>query len=144
MARKLSANKVRSHATDVAQHLDELNHPLRNVIDQLRKIIVGAVDELEENIKWNGPNYSHRGEDRITMRVHPPTQVQLVFHRGAAVQQPPGSRLIDDNSPMLVWRANDRAVATFRSEMDVMKRKPGLVRIVRAWIDACDPERGPD
>ena len=77
MARKLSANKVRSNATDVARHLDELNHPLRNVIDQLRKIIVGAVDELEENIKWNGPNYSHRGEDRITMRVHPPTQVMV-------------------------------------------------------------------
>lgn len=142
MARKLSGNKGSSNAIDVAKHLDELNHPLRNVIDQLRKIIGGAVDELDENIKWNGPNYSHHGEDRITMRVHPPTQVQLIFHRGAAVQQQPGSRLIDDPSGMLAWRTNDRAVATFRSEMDVTKRRSSLVRIVRAWIDACEAESG--
>ncbi|MGC3943349.1 MAG: DUF1801 domain-containing protein [Chryseolinea sp.] len=127
--------KSKLSGEDVSGFLDELNLPLRKVIDQLRRIIVSA-SELEENIKWNGPNYAHEGEDRITMRIHPATQVQLIFHRGAASQEQPTSHLIDDNSGMLTWKTNDRAVATFRSEMEVTKRKSALTRIVKEWIEA--------
>lgn len=67
----------------VTQFLDDLNHPLRKEIEQLRLIILGADPRLSENIKWNGPNFSFNGEDRITMRIHPSKQIQVIFHRGA-------------------------------------------------------------
>lgn len=51
--------------------LDGLNHPFRNEIEQLRICILEANKHLEENIKWNGPNYCFDHEDRITMRVQP-------------------------------------------------------------------------
>lgn len=72
---------------EVTRFLDELNHPLRDEIEQLRKNILAANDRLTENIKWNGPNFCFDGEDRITMRIHPPKQIQLIFHRGAKVQK---------------------------------------------------------
>ena len=56
---------------------------------------------LVENIKWNGPNYSLAGEDRITMRIHPPKQVQVVLHRGARQEQPK-ERLLADEGALLV------------------------------------------
>jgi hypothetical protein len=68
----------------VSLFLDELNHPFRGEIDYLRNSILSAQPELNENIKWNGPNYSIGEEDRVTMRVQPlKMQVQLIFHRGA-------------------------------------------------------------
>ncbi|HTF16790.1 MAG TPA: DUF1801 domain-containing protein [Chryseolinea sp.] len=121
---------------DVSKFLDGLDHPLRKEIDQVRRIILAAGTELAENIKWNGPNFTHRGEDRITMRIHPPTQIQLVFHRGAVALKQPSSPIISDASGLLVWKANDRAVATLRSEPDITKRKSALTRIVNAWIEA--------
>ena len=124
--------------TDVNGFLDEMNHPLRKVIDDLRRIIKSASADLEENVKWNGPNFVHDGEDRITMKIYPPTQIQLIFHRGATVLEQPPAPLIEDNSGMLVWRGNDRAIASFRSEAEVIKRKAGLTRVVRAWIEALD------
>lgn len=134
--KKFVQGKTNSPGNDASKFLDELKHPLRKEIDQLRRIIQSARPELEENIKWNGPNFKHEGEDRITMRIHPPTQIQLVFHRGAAVKEQPSSPLVEDSSGLLVWKSNDRAVATLRSEADITQRKNAITRIVNAWIDA--------
>ena len=85
MAEKSNLNR------EVTDFLDELNHPFRNEIEQLRRYIISANTALTENIKWNGPNYSIHNEDRITMRIQPPKkQVQFqvmwskivgVFHK---------------------------------------------------------------
>lgn len=72
---------------EVTAFLDVMNHPLRDLIENLRRVILTADPDLVEGIKWNGPNYSLNGQDRITMRIHPPKQVQLVLHRGAKVKE---------------------------------------------------------
>lgn len=67
----------------VTEFLDEQNHPFRKEIEYLRNCILSVNKSLTENIKWNGPNYCFDNEDRITMRIQPPTkEVQLIFHRG--------------------------------------------------------------
>ena len=50
---------------DVTRFLNELDHPLREEIETLRQIILEASALLEENIKWNGPNYSVGVEDQL-------------------------------------------------------------------------------
>jgi len=67
--------------SEVTKFLDDLRHPFRKEIEQLRLNILSADSGLEENIKWNGPNYCFEKNDRITMRIHPPKQIQLIFHR---------------------------------------------------------------
>lgn len=89
---------------DVTAFLDALNHPYRNEIEQLRHVILSANKSLTENIKWNGPNYCVGDADRITMRIQPPKQLQLIFHRGAKVQKQPKERIIKDESGFLVWK----------------------------------------
>lgn len=122
---------------EVTTFLNELNHPFRDEIEQLRIIILSACTELSEIIKWNGPNYCDGDADRITMRIHPPKkQVQLVFHRGATKQNQPPNRLIESDSKLLSWKENDRAIATFKSAEDIESNKAALIEIVQKWIAA--------
>lgn len=123
--------------SEVTAFLDELKHPFRKEIEQLRNCILSAKGALSENIKWNGPNYCFDSEDRITMRVQPPTkQVQLIFHRGAKKQEQPKDKLIANKSKMLVWKENDRAIITFKSMQDIENGKAELTTIVNEWIKA--------
>jgi uncharacterized protein YdeI (YjbR/CyaY-like superfamily) len=120
----------------VTKFLDDLNHPLRSEIEQLRLTILGANTKLTENIKWNGPNYCMDNNDRITMRIHPLEQLQLIFHRGAKVKEQPKDKLIEDKSGLLSWKGNDRAVATFKTMADIEARKSDLPKVVNNWITA--------
>ena len=122
---------------EVTDFLNDLNHPFIKEIEQLRNCILSANKNISENIKWNGPNYCMDNEDRITMRVQPPTkQVQLIFHRGAKKKEQPKEKLIANKSKMLVWKENDRAIVTFKSLQDIENGKTELVTIINDWIKA--------
>jgi hypothetical protein len=121
---------------EVTKFLDELNHPLREEIELLRQIILNSNKGLTENIKWNGPNYSFDDQDRITMRIHPPKQIQLIFHRGAKKLIQPKNKLIDDKSGLLIWKENDRAIVTFKNIVEIKKAKSDLEKIINNWIHA--------
>lgn len=120
----------------VTQFLDELQLPLRAEIEHLRSIVLDAAEGLAENIKWNGPNYSFNGADRITMRVHPPKQIQIIFHRGVQKLAPLADRLIADESGLLVWKENDRAVATFKDMSAIENTQQAFQMAVRNWVAA--------
>lgn len=123
--------------SEVTAFLDEQKHPFRKEIEQLRNCILSANTDLTENIKWNGPNYCFDNEDRITMRIQPPTkQVQLIFHRGAKKQTQPKDKLISNKSKMLVWKENDRAIVTFKSQQDIENGEAELTDIILEWISA--------
>ena len=116
--------------------LDELNHPLRVEIDFLRNIILDSNDKIDENIKWNGPNYTVQNQDRITMRIQPPKQIQLIFHRGAKKLEQPKEKLIKDESNLLIWKENDRALISFKNIEDIESKTAKLLIIINQWIEA--------
>jgi len=121
---------------EVTKFLDELNHPLRAEIEELRLIILNSIKGLTENIKWNGPNYCFDDQDRVTMRIQPPKQIQLIFHRGAKKIIQQKDKLIDDKSGLLIWKENDRAVAAFKNIDEIKKAKSNLEKIIKSWINA--------
>lgn len=122
---------------DVTALLDKLKHPAREQIDILRKYILSANDELVEDVKWNAPNFSLDGEDRITMKILPPSQeVLVILHCGAQKKSPSKIKLISHESPLLSWRGNDRAILTFATKAEITKFKSELVDIVKAWLKA--------
>lgn len=127
---------MKNASLEVTTFLDALNHPFRSEIEQLRLIILGANASLTENIKWNGPNYCVNDEDRITMKIQPPRQIQLIFHRGAKKREQPKEKLIQDSSGLLTWKENDRAIATFKNSKDVEAAGSALTTIINDWINA--------
>jgi uncharacterized protein YdhG (YjbR/CyaY superfamily) len=130
--------KASNLSNEVTKFLDEQNNPLRKEIELLREIILTTNIGLSENIKWNGPNYCFGDEDRITMRIQPITakQIQLIFHRGAKVKVQPKSKLINDTSGLLLWKENDRAIATFKNIQEIKNKKSDLHKIINEWINA--------
>jgi len=131
------AKQPRNLNSAVTTFLDELTHPFRKEIEQLRIYILSADKQLMENIKWNGPNYSVVDADRITMRIQPlAKQVQVIFHRGAKKQEQPADKLIANKSKLLNWKENDRAIITFKSLQDIEQAKEELIVVVQEWIKA--------
>jgi hypothetical protein len=132
-------NKRRSFMSlnpEVTQFLELLEHPLGQEIDALRRIILQADERLTETVKWNGPNYSIGADDRITIRIQPPKQIQLIFLRGAKVKPQSQERLLKDEASLLVWKGNDRAIACFTSLASINEVKHTLTKIVQAWLVA--------
>jgi hypothetical protein len=121
---------------EVVDFLYKLDHPLKKEIEELRKIILKSNDKLTEHIKWNAPSFCKDGEDRVTMKLFPSINIQLIFHRGAKVKAQPKEKLIADTTGMLKWAANDRAIATFTSLEEIKLNKKDLEAIVNKWIKA--------
>ena len=46
-------NQTNNLNSEVTNFLDELNHPFRKEIEQLRNLILTANNNLTENIKWD-------------------------------------------------------------------------------------------
>ncbi|PXY45558.1 DUF1801 domain-containing protein [Flavobacterium hydrophilum] len=127
--------KQSNKSSEVTEFLNQLSHPFRNEIEELRGYILASNKDLTENIKWNAPNYCFENEDRMTMRIQPmTTKVQLIFHRGAKKQEQPKDRLIANISKMLVWKENDRAIITFKNFHEIENGKDELEKIINEWI----------
>jgi uncharacterized protein YdhG (YjbR/CyaY superfamily) len=124
-------------SSEVTEFLNQLSHPFRNEIEELRNYILESNKNLTENIKWNAPNYCFENEDRITMRIQPvTTNVQLIFHRGAKKKENPKEKLITNTSKILVWKESDRAIITFKNREDIEKSKVDLKIIINEWLSA--------
>ena len=121
---------------EVTKFLDELNHPFRETIEELRKIILGTRSDMEENIKWNGPNYKVKDNDRVSIKVHPAKSLHLIFQIGSKIKAEPKERLLSEDYNLLTWKSNDRAVLGFRDKEDFIKAKPHLSELITNWFNA--------
>ncbi len=121
---------------EVSHFLDELNHPLRDLIEELRSIILESRDDIRENIKWNGPNYTIMGYDRLSLKILPVKSLHLVFHRGVKVQAEPAERLLSEDYGLLTWKSNDRAVLLIKDRADLTKAKTHLPKLLANWFEA--------
>ena len=83
--------------------LDEINHPHRNLIEELRNFILEN-NNLIENIKWNSPNYMFLNKDIITIKLFPQKQVQIILHRGAKVKEQPKKDHLKMNMILLIGK----------------------------------------
>ena len=125
-----------NQSEEVTLFLDKQDHPLRAEIEHLRNCILNTQGDLMENIKWNSPNYSFKNEDRITMKIQPPKQIQLVFHCGAKVREQPKTKLIENDFGLLIWKENNRAIASFKNMEDIKTREDNLAKIITNWLHA--------
>jgi hypothetical protein len=117
----------------VADFLETLEYPLKNVVEAVREIILSTNPDITEHIKWNAPSFCFGGEDRITMNLRSPEFLLLVFHRGAKAKE--GILKIDDPHNLLTWLAADRATAKFASMDEVNFTKNALVELVQNWVE---------
>jgi Domain of unknown function (DU1801) len=128
------ATKKINLATEVTSFLAQRQHPLLAEIELLRILILSANSMLVENIKWNAPNYCLHAQDRITMHINSPQKLQLILHCGAKVKVQSAQKLLQEDFGLLVWRGNDRAIATFNNAQQITDCTSQLTTIINQWL----------
>ncbi len=120
---------------EVNTYLDKLEHPLKTEVLQLHDYIKTDFPALTEIIKWNAPNFQHDDIDFLTFNLAKPNDIKLILHRGAKKQEMPSTKLIDDQSGLLKWASNDRAIITFTTLANIKSQRENLKSIIQNWID---------
>lgn len=120
----------------VVDFLNNLEHPLKKEIEEVRKIILSANEHITEHIKWNAPSFCFNNEDRVTFNLQGKGFFRLVFHCGAKVKDHAGNGpLFDDSTGLLDWVADDRAIVKLTDMSDVEDKKEKLAEVVARWIE---------
>jgi uncharacterized protein YdhG (YjbR/CyaY superfamily) len=109
----------------IDDYIKNLEHPLKEELLTLRKIIHESEKTLTEQIKWNAPSFCHNGDDRITFNLARKDSLLLIFHRGARAKK------MSFTKPIL---PNYEDLLEFKSAEDVKKMKAKLKLIVKDWI----------
>src|SRR5215471_19423738 len=79
-------SKTENQTAKVDEFLGKLDHPFKAEVQAIREIIKGVNTHITEQIKWNAPSFSYKGEYLVTFNLHATHQVHPVFHHPAIAQ----------------------------------------------------------
>lgn len=112
-------------SAEVDVWFEELDHPLKDAMLQVRRIILGSDPRITETIKWKSPTFVFNGNiASIEPRVK--KQVSVLFHQGAGL---PGKH------PHLEGGGATVRYMRFVDLADVKAKRADLEAAIRA---ACD------
>jgi hypothetical protein len=121
-------------ASDVDAFFATLDHPHTDALRELRQVILNADAAISEGIKWNVPSFQTT-EYFATMHLRTKKGLGVILHFGAKKRAGLTARAeIKDDTSLLTWLADDRAVVAFADAKDVKAKKAAFTAIVKQWI----------
>jgi len=141
MAAKSDLSVKASEPDQVDSYMRKLKHPLADVVEALRRVILSAHSEIGEEIKWNAPSFFFTGPMRpfnpkeykrhiIVFNLYRKDCIRLVF--------PSGARIGDTSGLLNGDYADGRRLALFSCMADVESKGPALQRVIRKWLTLLD------
>ena len=130
-----------SEPEKVDAYMQRLTHPLGNIVEALRKIILSTDREVGEEIKWNAPAFFYSGDMKpfnpkeykrhlVVFNLHRKDCIRLVF--------PSGARVNDKSGFLEGDYADGRRLALFFNMGDVKSKQASLQAVIRRWIETLD------
>jgi hypothetical protein len=125
----------------VDEYMGSLKHPLVEVVEALRRIILKTDKEIGEEIKWNAPTFFYAGEMQpsnpkeykryiVVFNLYQQDCIRLVFPSGAKVKDASGFLEGD--------YADGRRLAMFHGMNDVKSKKKVLQEVIKKWLTLLD------
>jgi hypothetical protein len=122
----------------VTQYINASAHPLKEVMQALREIILQTDTSISEQIKWNAPAFYYTGpmadfdpkdykRDIVVYNLRKPTEILLVF--------PTGAKITDASGLLTGHYLDGRKLATVNGLSDLDVKKQALQTIIRQWLD---------
>ena len=118
----------------VTELLQNLVHPMKPVIEEIRSTILKCDQRITEGIKWNAPSFYCHGWF-ATFHLRAKVGVMLVLHQGAKVRIDSKVSSIADPKELLTWASADRATITFADARDFKLKKSALKAIIQQWVE---------
>ena len=100
------------------------NNPQKELVQQVRDIVLNTDERIEEDIKWQAPTFIYKG-NIASFFPKAKKNVSLMFHQGASLDDPLG---------LLEGEGDTSRVARFDDAEDLAAKKDALQAVVRAWI----------
>jgi len=130
-----------SEPDKVDAYLKKLKHPLTDVVEALRKVILSTDSEIGEEIKWNAPTFFYVGEMRpsdpkeykryiVVFNLHQKDCIRLVF--------PSGAKIKDSSGLLQGDYADGRRLAFFHEMKEVKSKREALQRAIKKWLKLLD------
>jgi len=118
---------------EVDAFLETLEHPLRDDVVRVRQLILSALPDITEAIKWNAPSF-RATEFFATFNLRAKDEVQLIFHTGAKKKAKPKKVALSPRAEALVtWLDPDRALVTL-SPSKLSAQRLAFTTLVREWV----------
>lgn len=132
---------VLADSAGVAAYMQKLDHPLKDVLEALRKVILSVDSEIGEQIKWNAPSFLYIGEMKpfnpkeykrylIVSNVYQKDCIRLVF--------PSGAKINDTTGLLTGDYADGRRLAFFYNMEEVVAKEEALRNAVKTWLTLLD------
>jgi Domain of unknown function (DU1801) len=137
----MAKSKDANNSVGVTDFIQKLDPNVVAIIEEIRQIILGTDNIIDEQIKWNSPSFFYAGEmkpfdpkeykrDLAVLNIR--KEIMLVFPTGAS---------IDDTSGILEGTYSDgRRLVYFKDFEAVKTKKESLQRVIKAWIALVDKE----
>ena len=130
-----------SEPDKVDAYMKKLKHPLVEVVEALRRIILRTDSAIGEEIKWNAPTFFYAGEMRATdpkkykryvivFNLYQKDCIRLVFPSGAKIEDTSG--LLEGDY------ADGRRLAFFHNMEEVKSKTKPLQQALRKWLTLLD------
>lgn len=121
----------------VQKFIDQTDHPLKEVMEAIRRIVLATDAEIEEQVKWNAPAFFYSGEmkdfdpkeykrDILVFNIHKSDQILLVFPTGARINNVSG--LLQGNFP------DGRKTVKYQTLDEVEKSASALQAAITDWL----------
>ncbi len=101
------------------------DNPMKEVVEAMRQVILGADARVGECIKWQAPTFTYKG-NIASFFPKSKKHASLMFHTGAHI---PGDH------PILEGDAKDGRSVKIASQEMLEARRAELEAVVRAWCD---------
>jgi uncharacterized protein YdhG (YjbR/CyaY superfamily) len=109
----------------VDEFMEKLDHPFKAEVQMMREIIKNVNEDITEQIKWNAPSFSYKGEYLVTFNLWEKERIHLVFHN------PMISRV---KSKLLEGDYDYRRMAYFSAKKDIEEKKAALEKVLKDLI----------
>ena len=105
-------------------------------VNALRKLITDTEPSVVESLKWNAPNFSIGGEDRLTLNLmNKEGKLKLILHMGSAKKENKnGQPVLADDHGLVQWNSDIRGMITFADVKDINSKIQALQQVIVAWL----------
>jgi uncharacterized protein YdhG (YjbR/CyaY superfamily) len=117
---------------DVDAWFARYDNPMKDVVQRIREIVLGADPRIDECIKWQAPTFSFRG-NLASFYPKSKQHASLMFHLGAKI---PGKH------PRLEGTGDTSRVMKLGSVAEANAARRDLEKLVKAWCEWREAEAG--
>jgi uncharacterized protein YdhG (YjbR/CyaY superfamily) len=118
-------NPVADNTEQVDAFMDKLDHPFKAEVEMVREIIKNVDKDIVEQVKWNAPSFSYKGETLVTFNLWEKKCIHLVFHN------PMISKV---KSTLLEGDYDHRRMAYFTNKSEIQAKRKTLEKAVKDLI----------